>query len=223
MDKIQDFLDRNGCEYLFGFRMSALFFVVLEVILAGLALVIGLVGIRDGMICILLIMGSLFLLPGMLLLSNQADNDAMLVDIKHIFEMLKIQVRVGIYMMDALDNCLCHIQNKRLKKALNKLITQVFMAKDMNLSLDEFNHSFHNIYIDTLVVIIKQSLETGYSMENLNNAFEQIADVEQAINIRMENSIERNTQILQVLLMSGIIAISVYCSFVEFQNLFQFY
>lgn len=223
MKKIQQFLDCNGATYLFGIRIYAGYFCIVEFILSIVMSVIGASLFHSIMYGVLLGIAAFAILPLILIVSNQNDNQEMLSDMKRIFEMLKIQIRVGMYMMDAIENCVAYIHCKRLKQGLNRLICEIYLAKDMKETLDDFNATFSNQYIDTLVVIMKQAMETGYSIENLNNAFEQIVDVEHAINIRIENSIERNTQILQILFMSGIIAIAVFCSFVEFQTLFQFY
>lgn len=224
LKKMDNFLKEYGMAYLIGVNVSSEIFLIAS-LFAGLF--IGVfeisVGIHEPIIVFGSCIGGMFVPTCILINSNKADNDAMLEDIKLIYEMLKIQIHAGVYIIDALENCCGMIRNKRLKMALIRLLNEIFMSRNVNDALDNFNASFRNSHIDTLVIILKQSMESGYSVSNLDSAFEQVVDVERAINIKMENSVERSTQILQVLFMAGIIAISVYCSIVEFKELFSIF
>lgn len=223
-EKLRVFLKTHGIENLAGVSIPPGVFVLIS----------GLLGIFLGCFAHFIGKGSIWMkllfffigtmIPaGMLMISNKTDNDKMLVDLRNLFEMLKIQIHAGVYIMDALENCIRNIQSKRLKNALNRLIHEIYMSRNVTEALDDFNENFSNPHIDTLVIILKQAMETGYSVSNLDSAFEQILDVEKAIYIRMENSMERNVQILQVILMAGIIAMTVYCSFVEFKEIFEIF
>lgn len=223
-DKLWIFLKNHGIENLTGFWIPPEAFVLLSLFLgfffSGFLHVLG----ANGLWMELLSFVTGMSVPTvMLIISNASDNDKMLMDLRNLFEMLKIQIHAGVYMMDALENCTHKVTSKRLKNALNRLISEIYMSKNIMEALDDFNERFRNPHIDTLVIILKQSMETGYSVSNLDSAFEQILDVEKAIYIRMENSVERNVQILQVLFMAGIIAMAVYCSVVEFKGIFEIF
>ncbi len=222
--KTERFLKENGITYLVGVNISAITFWGISVGCGIFIVLFEVMVLEKNFIInfITFVLGS-FLPAGLLMSSNKSDNDTMLEDIKLVYEMLKIQVHAGVYIMDALDNCSRMVKNKRLQQGLNRLLCEIFMSRNINDALDNFNNSFRNTHIDTLVIILKQSMESGYSVQNLDSAFEQVVDVERAINIRMENAVERNTQILQVLFMAGIIAIAVYCSMVEFKGLFSIF
>lgn len=222
--KTERFLKENGITYLVGVNISAIAFWGISVCCGIFVVLFEVMVLEKNFIInfITFVLGS-FLPAGLLMSSNKSDNDHMLEDIKLLYEMLKIQVHAGVYIMDALDNCNRMIKNKRLQQGLNRLLCEIFMSRNINDALDNFNNSFRNTHIDTLVIILKQSMESGYSVQNLDSAFEQVVDVERAINIKMENAVERNTQILQVLFMAGIIAIAVYCSMVEFKGLFSIF
>lgn len=217
-------LKRNGIEYLFGIKPNSYVFLIICLISA---IVIGTVScliFQCKFVGSCLVLVICFFLPfGVLWISNKSDNDNMLKDIKMIFEMLKIQVHAGVFIVEALETCIEMCNNRRLRKSLQILVNEICMSKDVMKALDDFNDSFSNNHIDTLVIILKQSMETGYSVENLDSAFEQVIDVERAINIKLENSIERNVQVLQVLVMAGIIAIAIYCSIIEFKGIFEMF
>ena len=224
MRKTERFLKSRGVESFIGFMISPeIFFAVTVCFGVFLTVLCRSFGVKqfvfDGMI---FLFG--MALPAVLLcVSNESDNDNMLKDIRNLFEMLKIQLHSGIYMVDALENCCGEIENKRLLKALNRFLDEVYMSRDVTKSLEQFHHAFSNPHIDMLVIILKQSLETGQSKTYLDNAFEQVIDVERALFIKREQAVERNVQVIQVLLMAGVIAICVYCSIVEFKGLFEFF
>lgn len=218
------FLKSHGMEHFIGFKMPPVMFWFISVFCGVFCLILcRTFGMGGGIFqCFIFLQG--VLLPAILLcISNENDNGNMLKDIKNLFEMLKIQIHAGIYMVDALENCCTEITNKRLLRSLNRLLDEIYMSRDVTKSLENFSESFCNQHIDTLAVILQQSMETGYSKEYLDSAFEQVLDVEQAIYIKTEQSVERTVQVMQVLFMAGIIGISVYCSIVEFKGLFEIF
>lgn len=220
--KILRFLKNYGMENLIGRNVSPDIFISICIICGiFLTFIFYGMGIRELKNGILIFALGMILPVVILVVSNESDNDKMLKDLRNIFEMLKIQIHAGVYIIDAFENCCEFVQSKRLKKSMNRLLNEIYMSKNALEALDDFNESFRNRHIDSLVIILKQSMESGYSIHNLDSAFEQILDVEKAIHIKMENSVERNVQIIQVLFMAGIIAISVYCSLIEFKGLFK--
>lgn len=222
--KTKRFLKSHGVESMIGFMISPAVFFVISVC-SGLFFTIlcRTFGMKQ-----FLLSGIIFLLgmaaPAVLLcISNESDNDKMLKDIRNLFEMLKIQIHSGIYMVDALENCCGEIQNKRLLKALNRLLNEIYVSRNVAESLERFHQEFSNPHIDMLVIILKQSMETGQSRTYLDSAFEQVLDVERALHIKREQAVERNVQVIQVLFMAGIIAVCIYCSIVEFKGLFEIF
>lgn len=222
--KINFFLRKNGIKHLTGFNVPAELFAVISI----LSLILVTATIRNiwsvsGILLIIVMVLSLMLPAFVLIVSNSSDNADMLSDIHRLFEMLKIQLHGGVYIIDALENCCLMIKNKRLRYGISKLVSDVYVSGDSDKALDEFNLSFNNEHIDTLVILLKQSMETGTAVLGLESAFEQIGDVEHAIYIKKENSVERRVQVLQVFIMAGIIAIAIYCSLVEFKGLFEIF
>lgn len=223
-EKINRFLKSHGAEHMVGFVVHPYLFLFFMAVCGGFvvfaARVFGIVTMGGMTLCFL---AGVFLPIGMLLISNESDNDGMLKDLRNIFELLKIQIHAGVYIIDALENCCAMIRSKRLKNSIKRLLNEIYLSKNISEALEDFNASFRNEHVDTLVIILKQAMESGYSVNNLDSAFEQILDVEKAIHIRMENSMERNVQVLQVLFMAGMIAMAVYCSIVEFKSLFEIF
>lgn len=221
---IKKFLKNYGADSLVGFVVSPVMFLVIS-FLCGVffTLFTYLMELGGGGVRLLSFVLGICLPSLILVISNESDNQQMLEDLKNIFEMLKIQMHAGVYMIEALENCVETIRCKRLKTALCRLVGEIYMSKDVLLALDDFNESFCNVHVDMLVIILKQSMETGCSVQYLDSASSQMLDVEKAIYVRMENSVERNVQVILVLFMAGIIGIAVYCSIVEFKGLFEIF
>lgn len=224
MKKTDRFLRSHGVESLIGFMISPAVFLAVS---AGFGVFLTVLcrcfGVKQFAFCGIIFLLGMALPAVLLYISNESDNDNMLKDIRNLFEMLKIQLHAGIYMVDALENCCGEIENKRLLKALNRFLDEVYMSRDVAGSLEQFHQVFSNPHIDMLVIILKQSMETGQSKTYLDNASEQVIDVERALYIKREQTVERNVQVMQVLFMAGVIAICVYCSIVEFKGLFVFF
>ena len=223
-EKINRFLKSHGAEHMIGFVIHPYLFLIFMAVCGGFvvftARVFGAVTMGGMMLCFL---AGAFLPIGMLLVSNESDNDGMLKDLRNLFELLKIQIHAGVYIIDALENCCAFIRSKRLKNSIKRLLNEIYLSRNITEALEDFNASFRNKHVDMLVIILKQAMESGYSVNNLDSAFEQILDVEKAIHIKMENAVERNVQVLQVLFMAGMIAMAVYCSIVEFKSLFEIF
>lgn len=163
----------------------------------------------------------MFLIPDYLIkMSNDNDNDDMLPDIKMIFDCLRIEVKAGVYISDAISQIMTGINNKRLKAGMKYLIERIAVTNDIDTSLSNFNEMFNNRHIDTLVVILRQAMVSGQSGESLDNAFAQMTDIEQAINIKVENSLERKITVIQVMVFFGIILLAGLCCLSEFKGLF---
>ncbi len=163
----------------------------------------------------------LFFTPDYLIkMSNDNDNDDMLPDIKMIFDCLRIEVKAGVYISDAISQIMTGINNKRLRAGMKYLIERIAITNDIDTSLSNFNEMFNNRHIDTLVVILRQAMVSGQSGESLDNAFAQMTDIEQAINIKIENSLERKITVIQVMVFLGIILLAGFCCLSEFKGLF---
>ncbi len=54
-------------------------------------------------------------------MSNRADNDAMMSDIESMYDIIRIQARAGVFIQDSLMDCYMLCTNRRLKAALLEL------------------------------------------------------------------------------------------------------
>lgn len=171
--------------------------------------------------CIVLIFFMIILFDEILKISNANDNDNMLTDIKIMFDCLRIQVVSNVYIIDAMVELEPLLRSSRLKQAVHELIDSIVLTNDIENSLIMFNNKFSNKYIDTLVIILRQALVSGQSEDGLNNAFDQMVDIEQAMNLRLENSLEKKVLVIQVFVLFFIVLVCGYCSIIEFAELFS--
>ena len=152
-----------------------------------------------------------FLLPDLVLnVSNQSDNNSMLLDIKAVFDVLRIQSKAGVFMSDILSDCYLVVANKRLKDAFLKLSSDIMANSDLSTSIETMNGMFQNEYISTLSVIINQSLATGSVIELLDDIKKQLEDIDIMLMEQEKARIRRKIVITQAMIYLGIVAASIF-------------
>lgn len=149
--------------------------------------------------------------------SNNSDNKKMMDDIKNIYDTLRIQTKAGVYITSVLTDCYLVVQNKRLKKALLELTSDIIAKNDINEALDDFASKFTNEYITTLATIIKQSLQTGQASKLFEDIKEQINDIEAALILREKERINSQVVAVQALIYVSIIIVSIFVCMLALQ------
>lgn len=215
------FLEENGMNYIIGKHLKWWMFVIAKIVVGTFLGAFFVLAADIGIVYMPVIFfagyfGSDYLVQ----MSNINDNEDMLGDIKTVFDCLRIQVKAGVYITDAVSEIIPLIRNKRLKRALIEMGNTIMLTNDIDESLRIFNRKFSNRHIDTLVIILRQALLSGQSAQSLDNAFDQMTDIEQALNLKLENSLERKVAIVQIMVLFGIILAAGFCSISEFAGMF---
>lgn len=215
--ELQQFLKKNGAEYVIGKFAEPVKYLGLCITLFAIGMLIG-SGIHP---VLMLVLGGLAaVLPGTLILhENGAYNDKILGDIQMVYQFIAIQTAAGVYISDALQECYESVINKRMRRALARLSDEIAMGNDMVKALDDFSGSFDNAYINTLCVIIRQSMESGRSIDLLSDVSEQLKEVEENILYKKRERLSRRIGLLQLLFFSGLIAFLLYAFIYELQNM----
>lgn len=143
-------------------------------------------------------------------LSNQSTNEKMLPDIKNMFDTLKIKTEGGMFLTSAIMECYKNARHPRLKQALFEMNGQLITKNDIELTIDEFNAKFNCKQIDILCIILKQSMESGRTVEILKDISDQLADMQKAINIKVKNKMENQTLMIQMVMYTIIIVLCIY-------------
>lgn len=213
-DSIQRFLKSKGAVYMFGEMATPVTFLVLKTLAFLLLFVVG-ISFDSFLAAVLLgILG--FFMPDMLLnLSNSMDNDAMLSDIKCIYDTLRIQTKAGVFISASLCECYLAVKNRRLKSALLELTNDISTRRDIEDALERFNEKFDCGQIDIFCIVIRQSMESGRSVKVLEDLSLQMNDLQRAINTKEKEALDRKVQVIELLLFIGLLAVTVYSMGVE--------
>jgi tight adherence protein C len=148
-------------------------------------------------------------------LSDKSDNEKMLADIENVYDVLRIQTKAGVYITSVLTDCYLVVRNKRLKSAFLKLTSDIAAKNDIESALNDFKSKFRNEYIDTLVIIVKQSMQTGQASKIFDDIREQIADIDAAMLIAEKERINRQIITVQLILYFAIIAVAVFITYIS--------
>lgn len=213
-DSIQKYLNTRGATYMFGEAATPVTFMLIKILLC---LILFMLGISlDGMLAALILSVIGFFLPDVLLaVSNNVDNDAMLSDIKCIYDTLRIQTKAGVFLTASLSECYLAVKHRRLKSALLELTNDISTRRDIDDALERFNGKFDCGQIDIFCIVIRQSMESGRSVKVLEDLSLQMNDLQHAINMKEKEALDRKVQIIELLIFIGLLAVTVYSLGVE--------
>lgn len=183
----------------------------------GFALLFMLVGLREVNILVAAALSVLgFFIPDYLVKNaNDKENEEVLSNLKRVYDTLRIQTKAGVHINDALSECYLVASTERLKDALLTLSSALKANKDIEVSIQEFNSKFKNSYIDTFCIIITQGLESGKTVQVLEDLSEQISDIEESMYIKEEDKVDSKLGRLQFYIFIGVIAVVIYAFFTE--------
>lgn len=207
--KMQIYLSKKGVNYMMKRTVDPIEFI-------GVKLLVGTVA---GMIAFLiggvLAMITLFIIgyyiPNLIIyLSNRSDNKAMLLDIKEIYEILKLKTESGLFITDSLLQCFKVAQNSRLKAGLLELASEIKAKNNISEALQNFELKFDNKYINSFAGVIRQGLETGDTLSSIENISKQLVSVQKAMDIIIDGKTNANVQMTQVVVLIEIMVIVFY-------------
>lgn len=213
-DSIETFLNTKGAVYMFGTIANPVIYMLIKT-LAFLLLFMTVVSVGGFALAFLLGITGFFLPDVLLTVSNSADNDAMLGDIKCIYDTLRIQTKAGVFLSASLSECYLAVRNRRLKSALLELTNDISTRRDIDDALERFNEKFDCGQIDIFCIVIRQSMESGRSVKVLEDLSLQMNDLQHAINMKEKEALDRKVQVIELLIFIGLLAVTVYSLGVE--------
>lgn len=213
-DSIETFLNTKGAVYMFGTIANPVIYMLIKTLAF---LLLFMTGVSVGGFALAFLLGITgFFLPDVLLtVSNSADNDAMLGDIKCIYDTLRIQTKAGVFLSASLSECYLAVRNRRLKSALLELTNDISTRRDIDDALERFNEKFDCGQIDIFCIVIRQSMESGRSVKVLEDLSLQMNDLQHAINMKEKEALDRKVQVIELLIFIGLLAVTVYSLGVE--------
>lgn len=141
------------------------------------------------------------------LLANYAtsvDNEEMLPDIKALYDAIRMQAKAGLFLSESLLECYRIVSNKRLKKALLELNGKILATNDEVEALQEFNQKFNNENIDAFCITMIQAKKSGQSVKMLEDIGQQINGLQQDINKKHQEAVNRKVMVITILVFFGI-------------------
>lgn len=105
-------------------------------------------------------------------LANKQENIKIRKDLPNIYDILDIQSFAGINIGIALTEVFAMAESKRLKEDLMELSAEINLTKNVEQSLDKFIEKYDLIELESFVLGVKQSLESGRNREIFANQSE---------------------------------------------------
>lgn len=212
-ERIKKYLKKNGQPY----NISPVGFIIAKLGFALLGIVVGIEKFNL-IIAIILGIGMFFLLDLLINIANKEDDEKIIMDLSDIYDCLRIQNKGGVFIAESLQECYLIAKSKRLKKALLELNNQITLTRDLAGALDEFNSKFNNIYIDTFVMTLQQSLQTGQSEKAFEDISEALKETATVVEARRAGKIERKIDLLKIAIFIFLLLTIVFGMFMEFQR-----
>lgn len=206
-------LKKTGMKFLFGDDFGAHRFFMLKLLTAA--------------VCTLIAAGisRVFLLPAAVLgyelpdifaeVSNEADNREMLEDIRTIYDTVRIQARAGVFVTVSAMDCYLIVVHPRMKAALLEFNNRILAKNSLAEAIDGLESRFDNRYMDSFCIVLRQAMVSGRSVRILTDLSNQMNDVEHALRLRQREKLDRQIQLLELLLFTGLLAVCVYAIAVE--------
>lgn len=147
------------------------------------------------------------LLPGYLVKAQiKKENQKMLSDIEHLYNLLHLQRQAGAFFIDSLIDAYRVVSYWRLKKALIDLVGGINGKKTVREATEEFANKFDNPYITSLADIIRHGVEDGNNAVMLADVSDQLLAIQQAQYIREQGKQDLKNILLLTALFAGILA-----------------
>ena len=207
--QMQIYLSKKGVNYMMKRTVDPVEFIGIKLLtgfVAGaIALFIG------GTIAMIAVGIAGYYIPNIIVyLSNESDNKAMLLDIKEIYEILKLKTEAGLFLTDSLFQCYKVAKNSRLKEGLLELTSEIKAKSNISDALKNFEVKFDNKYVVSFAGVIRQGLETGDTLSSIDNISKQLVSVQKAMDIEIDGKTSANVQMTQAVVLFEIIILVFY-------------
>ena len=211
--KLQKKINAKGIPYYLGKKdISPTEYLCIRLVGALIIIGISILLNFDGLVSILMgVLGYIgidFLMEQL----NKRDNENMTNDIYQLFSNLRIQLDAGVYLINALMNCHYGIKNKRLRKAIDELITEMSSSNITSIeAIEHFENKFsNNGNIRNLAVLFKNYINYGVSESYLKDIMNEINDISASEALKAEHDLDNKTGILNVCFCCVLMAIVVF-------------
>lgn len=211
---LERFLVSQGAAYHLGKNINPVSYTVLRILLGILGLWGGtaLFNIWAGVACMIAL---IMFLPVYVRYANNRDNIDMTVEFQTLYNALQVQIISGITFPAALAECYQYFNKGRLYDALVQFASSLHMGNTLDRCLDEFNAKFDSLMIDSLVIICRQSQQSGKAVDVLADMTKQIDNIRNATYIKKKDSLDRTCTLCQLMILGACIGFVVYICLLE--------
>lgn len=217
-NEIQIYLSRIGANYLIGRIIDPIEYIGLKLVLSILFGASGLAFAGNIGLIVGVIIG--YKAPGFILgIANERDNDAILGDIRSVYETLRIKTESGMFLTTSVRQCYKVVSNKRLKKALLELSGELGTTNNVKNSIDLFQMKFKNRYVDQLCITLRQGFDSGSTLNGLTDIANNLNDIQKAIELDSKNRLEKEVMCTQLLILFSIMATIMYVVMVKMSDI----
>lgn len=208
-DQINKKLISNGFAFKHPSISDPIIYTTIKIIIGAVASA-ACIRIHVGAAVIAFIMGY-FLLDVYADVGNARDNEKITSDLQIIYDALAVQIRGGVYIINALheDYTLVSDKNPRLKAALMQLSGEMLISSDAKQVINNFQSKFSNNYIDSLCVAIIQSLDSGEAVDLLGDISDQLKVFQKSALERKKQELERSLTLCSILEFAAMIIFMV--------------
>ncbi|GEM_PF-1526121 len=184
-----------------------------------LALIFFLIGISESIgFAILVSFFGYFMIDIIMKNKNKSDNSKIIKELNKIYNTISILSSAGVYITSILTECYLKTKNKRLKKALLKLVNSINTSDNFDKAVDDFTTKFKSEQIDAFGIVIKQSLENGNTSQIAEDLSDQISSIKKALNIKKKKDLDNKKGIYMFLVFSVVVAIFTYCTLYDLNS-----
>lgn len=163
-----------------------------------------------------IVMILLYFLPEILFgYLNRQDNKKLLPQLQLVYRGLEIQMRAGVHVTQALAECYSCVKEKRLKQALLDMTSDLVVHGDIYEALRNLQEKFDNRHIDSLCIVILQSMESGQAIDLLNDLGEQMKDMELILMNGKKENLDRSITFYQLGILAAVLGVVIYACVTE--------
>ncbi len=208
--RLELFLKEYGVAYMLYESINPVMYIIIKIITGILLAVLVMFQMPEAVLCGAAFLFGFFFLDILVRLNNDSDNKAMMSDIANTYDILKIQMRAGVFITDAIFFCYQNCSNRRLKDGFLGLYLDIKSNQDVPGALRNFNSRFKNSHISTLCAVLEQSLVTGQSADILDNLTKKNVDIQKLLNAQYRRKIQGIYHKLGMFIIIGMLAVILY-------------
>lgn len=209
-ERIQMFIKQYGVSYMMYESINPVMYIIIKILVGLFLSILAMIQIPNILLFVFVFVMGFFGVDVLVRLNNSSDNKEMMEDIANTYDILKIQMRAGVFITDAIYFCYQNCTNKRLKDGFLGLYLDIKSSGNIKESLGEFNSKFKNNNISTLCAVLEQSLSTGQSAEILADISKKNVDIQKLYNSQYKRKIDGKYHRLGILIIVGLFAVIFY-------------